>query len=189
MCTGSRVNFEVACLVTTEVNVWKEKLVDIEIWREKIIQLTERQKYWWAYVTVSVALLFYFCRFTCQLAVKSISGKFVKCHRGYGVAAVFWEIDSKIHWKADSFIHHFRRALKSSCIFPPPLAVTAAIRIFTVDCLFMFLPSSDSQDTAKILIVLMPWASWNSVPRHLLTTGCLSFFLKMAVCWYYLFCH
>lgn len=61
---------------------------------------------------------------------------------------------------------------------PFPLAVTAAIRIFTVDCLFMFLPSSDSQDAVKILIVLMAKASWNSVPRRLLTTGCLRSFPK-----------
>lgn len=77
---------------------------------------------------------------------------------------------------------------KKSSRIPPPLAVTAAIRIFTVDCLFMFLPSSDSQDAVKILIVLMARASWNSVLRCLLTAGCLSCFLKMAVCWHYLFC-
>ncbi len=123
MGTGRRVNFVVACLVTTEVNVWKEKLVDIEIWQEKTIQdteLTERQKYWWAYVTVSVALLFYFCRFACQLAIKPISGKCAKCRWGYGVAALLWEIGYKIPWKADSFIHPFRCALKKALASPPP---------------------------------------------------------------------
>lgn len=170
----------------------KRKLVDIEVWREKIIQdteLTGRQKYWWAYVTVSVAVLFYFCRFTCQAAVKSISGKCAKCHWGYTVLQQSsGKTTPKYLGKGRLIYSSLQTHFKKLSHLPFPLAVTAAIRIFTVDCLFMFLPSSDSQDAVKILIVLMARASWNSVTRCLLTTGCFSSLLKMAVWWHYLFC-
>lgn len=108
--------------------------------------------------------------------------------RLYGVAAVLWENDSKIPRKGRLIYSSLQTHFKKLLHLPSPLAVTAAIRIFTVDCLFMFLPSSDSQDAVKILIVLMARASWNSDTRCLLTTGCLSSLLKMAVCWHYLFC-